>query len=41
MTAVDLIECPHTKYVAMDMYEKLFILVGRNIMSSSMMKDGG
>ena len=40
LTAVELSECTNTKYVAMDMYETLFILIGRNVISSSMMTDG-
>ena len=36
LTAVELSECTNTKYVAMDMYATLFILVGRNIINSSM-----
>ena len=40
MTAVKLIECTNTKYVALDMYETLSILVGRDIISSSIMTAG-
>ena len=36
LTAVELSECTNTKYVAMDMYATLFVLVGRNIINSSM-----
>ena len=36
MTAVDLSESKNTKYVAMVMYATLYILVGRNIINSSM-----
>ena len=36
MTAVELSECTNTKYVAIDMYATLFILVGRNNINISM-----
>ena len=36
LTAVELSERTNTKYVAMDMYATLFILVGRNLINSSM-----
>ena len=35
MRAVEVSECANTKYVAMDMYATLFILVGRNTVYSS------
>ena len=38
--AVELSECTNMKYVAMDMYEPFFILVGRNSMNSSLTTDG-
>ena len=39
MLAVELSEYTNTNYVAMDMYETLFMLVGRSILSSSMMTE--
>ena len=39
LTAVELSECTNTKYVAMDMYATLFILVGGNIINDSMRRD--
>ena len=39
MLAVELSEYTNTNYVAMDMYETLFMLVGRSMLSSSMMTE--
>ena len=38
LTAVELSECTNTKYVATDMHAAIFILVGRNVINSSVRK---
>ena len=39
MSAVELSECRNKTYMTMDIYATLFILVGHNIINSSMLRD--